>query len=352
MESPPRSDVMTGDDTHFSSTHSFSTQQERVSTASDIELRPLVPNAAGATQHDEVLETTPDLRDATSTAATPDNINGHVQKPGLLNKNSSVIKSLLLDSWVCETIVMALSMGCLAAIALVVNAFDGQAIPQFSAGLTLNTIVSVLSTTVRSGMIFVVSASMGQLKWCWLGQSRRRLLDMQAMDDASRGPMGAITMLSSLTGGTVAAFGAVITVLMVAFSPFLQQLLEYPLHEVEQQQLFALAPRNLNYTNFYVNSATMNADLYSVLEAGAWSTPKAFEPTCPAARCEWDKFSSIGWCVKCENLTESAVLSDCNIVQHFQNLSVPAGSCTVDFGNGQSISLAEQPGNRTTVGPV
>jgi hypothetical protein len=350
MGSPLQSGSMAGDDTH-----SFSTQPDRASTASDIELRPLVPNAASAAQHDETPERITDLRNATHTAATPDDINepswkrgASLQSPtlGLRTKDSSVIKRLVFDSWVCETVVMILSMGCLAAIALVVNAFDGQAIPQFTAGLTLNTIISVLSTTARSGMIFVVSASIGQLKWCWLGRPGRRLLDIQAMDDASRGPWGAITMLSSLTGGTMAAFGAVITVLMVAFGPFLQQLLAYPLHEVKQQQLFALAPRNLNYTNFYAGEG-LNMDFFEVLEAGTWSTPKPLEPTCPTARCEWDTFSSVGWCSKCEDRTQSAVLSDCNISQYFQNLSLPAVSCTVDLGNGGNISLAEQPSNYT-----
>jgi hypothetical protein len=346
MDSPLQSSSMAGD-----YTHSFSTQHDRSSSASDIELRPLVPNAASAAQHAETPERITDLRDATHAAATPNDINepswkriASLQSPvsGLRTEDSSVIKRLVFDSWVCEAIVMALSIGCLAAIALVVNAFDGQAIPQFTAGLTLNTIVSVLSTTARSGMIFVVSASIGQLKWCWLGRPGRRVLDMQAMDDASRGPWGAITMLGSLTGGTLATFGAMITVLMVAFSPFLQQLLAYPLHEVEQQHLFAWAPRNLNYTSFYSREET-SVDLFEVLEAGTWSKPKPLAPTCPTSHCEWDSFTSIGWCVKCEDRTGIAVLSDCEIRQDSQNNSMPPASCEVGLGNGDSISLAEVP---------
>jgi len=212
--------------------------------------------------------------------------------------------------------------------------------------VTLNTVIAVLSTTARSGMIFVVSATMGQLKWCWLGQTRRRLVDMQVMDDASRGPLGAARVLASLTGGTMATLGAVTTVLMVAFSPFLQQLLTYPLHEVEQTHLSVWAPRNLNYTSFFANGDA-SLDLFKAIEAGLWSEPKLLEPTCPTTRCEWDNFKSVGWCSKCTDLTDSAVLSDCNIMQSLQNTSSPTASCGLSFGIGEEVLLALPPSNTT-----
>jgi hypothetical protein len=59
---------------------------------------------------------------------------------------------------------MIFSIGCLVAIVLVVGAYDGKRIPQFVSGLTLNTIISVLSTASRSSLIFVASAIIGQLK--------------------------------------------------------------------------------------------------------------------------------------------------------------------------------------------
>ena len=349
MDSPLRPDAMVGDEAR-----SFSTQQERASDASDIELMPLVPSTASAIPPDGVPERTTELRNDTDTAASPGGIDNPTPKGessiprlGIPTKDPSALKKLVLDSWIGEAVVMALSIGCLAAIAIIVNIYDGAPLPQWRGGVTLNTVIAVLSTTARSGMIFVVSATMGQLKWCWLGQTRRRLVDMQVMDDASRGPLGATRILTSLTGGTMATLGAVTTVLMVAFSPSLQKLLSYPLHEVEQTHLSGLAPRNLNYTSFFANGNT-SLDLFKAIETGLWSEPRLLElATCPTTRCEWDNFKSVGWCSKCTDLTDSAVLSDCNIMQSLQNTSSPTASCGLSFGIGEEVLLALPPSNTT-----
>jgi hypothetical protein len=95
---------------------------------------------------------------------------------------------------------MFFSIGCLIAVVVVVDAYDGERIPELVSGLTINAIISVLSTASRASLIFVVSATMGQLKWCWLRRSGRRIQDIQAMDDASRGPMGAFGVLVFWTG--------------------------------------------------------------------------------------------------------------------------------------------------------
>jgi hypothetical protein len=353
MDFPLGPDAMAGDEAR-----SFSTQQERASDASEIELMPLVPSTASAMQHDGVLERTTELRNDTGTAASSDTTDkstpqGEPSRDGPTasprTKDPSVLKKLIFDSWVGEAVVMALSMGCLVAIAIIVSRYDGEPLPQWRGGVTLNTVVAVLSTTARSGMIYVVTATMGQLKWCWIGTSRRRLVDMQVMDDASRGPLGAARILTSLTGGTMATLGAVTTVLMVAFSPFVQQLLTYPVHKVEQTHMSVWAPRNLNYTSFFANSNT-SLDLFKVVEAGLWSEPKLLEPTCPTTRCEWDNFKSVGWCSKCTDLTDSAVLSDCNIMQYFQNMSSPTVSCLLDIGTGNNFSLVTNPFNESIGG--
>jgi hypothetical protein len=353
MDFPLRPDAMADDEAR-----SFSTQQERASDASEIEPRPLVPSTAGAMQQDGVPERTTELRNDASTAASL----GDTDEPapqagpslnsprlGMRTKHTSTLKALVFDSWIGEAIVMALSMCCLVAIAVIVTLYDGKPLPQWRGGVTLNTVISVLSTTARSGMIFVVSATIGQLKWCWLGQTRRRISDMQAMDDASRGPLGAAKILTSLRGGTMGTLGAATTVLMVAFSPFLQQSLSYPLHEVKQTHLSVWAPRNLNYTSFFANGDT-SLDLFKAVEVGLWSEPRLLEPTCPTAHCEWDNFKSVGWCSKCTDLTHSAVLSDCNIMEYFLNTSSPTVSCELDIGTGYNFSLVTSPFNKSANG--
>jgi len=110
------------------------------------------------------------------------------------------------------------------------------------------------------------------------------------MDDASRGPLGAFGALVSWTGESLAALGSIITLLMIAFGPFLQQLVEYPSRNMTQHDAFALAPRNLAYTLHppptLDEDATSpweeNVELGHLLQAGTWTSPRPFdqEPTC------------------------------------------------------------------------
>ena len=53
---------------------------------------------------------------------------------------------------------MVFSIGCIVAIAFTVGNYDGEPIPSLSLDVTLNTVISVLST---AALIFVVSPSIG-----------------------------------------------------------------------------------------------------------------------------------------------------------------------------------------------
>ena len=150
----------------------------------------------------------------------------------------------------CEIAALSFGIFCLEAIALIVETYDGANIPRFVSGLTLNTIVSVLLTAARSSSNFVASATVGQSKWRCL-RKRHRLHNIQALDDASRGPLGALSALLSFTGGGLAALGSVITLFLVVFSPFLQQLIDYPLRNTTQPHAAALTPHSLAYTPFW-----------------------------------------------------------------------------------------------------
>jgi hypothetical protein len=268
----------------------------------------------------------------------------------LRSDRPSIIRRLILDSWICETIAMSFSIGCLVAIMIVVGAYDGQRIPQFISGLTLNTIISVLSTASRSSLIFVASATIGQLKWCWLKRSPRPINDIQAMDNASRGPLGAFEVLTSWTGGSLASLSSVTIILMVAFSPFLQQLVDYPTRSTIQIDAFASAPRNLAYTGLFSPSHDFSpfalvqnfSKLDRVVEAGVWSVQKLFdqEPTCSSGRCSWPKFQSVGWCSKCEDRINSATIDNCTLSTIVQNKTGDSWYCDLSLGHDTtSVSL-------------
>jgi len=167
------------------------------------------------------------------------NLDPCATRPNRWARAVSTTRAFILDTWLVEIFAVVFSTACIIAIAAVLYAYDDKPIPQLSSGLTLNTIVSILSTAARIALILIVSTSIGQLKWCRYKTSARTVQDAQTLDDASRGPLGAAIMLVTRTGGFLATLDGIITLLMVASSPFFQQMLSIPsdIHENRQPVL-------------------------------------------------------------------------------------------------------------------
>lgn len=98
------------------------------------------------------------------------------------------------SKWVLETLSCVLSVGFLVAIVVVLANYDGKALPNWPYGITLNALVSVLSTFMKATMAFSITEGLSQLKWSWFVQ-RNKLSDITLLDSASRGPLGAAMVL-------------------------------------------------------------------------------------------------------------------------------------------------------------
>jgi hypothetical protein len=333
-----------------------STAHDQTSFASDIELVTLVPAVDNAVSEHPGQSSSINLgatRCSTAAAAaypTRDQTTRLREDASSLQSDEpSWIRQILLDSWVCEWAAMCFSIVCLVALVFVVSLYSGGPIPKLGSGLTLNAIISVLSTASRASLVFVVSATIGQLKWCWLKRSDRKIHNVQTMDDASRGPLGALGVLASWTGGSLAALGSIITLLMIAFGPFLQQVVEYPPRNEPQPDANVSAPQNLAYTHHLrptddveaTSPWERNLELLHVLEAGVWSSPKPFdqEPICSTGRCSWESFLSVGWCSICESRSSPATISNCRIDDIAQRKGNLSEYCVLDIGEGAKFSL-------------
>lgn len=65
------------------------------------------------------------------------------------------------------------------------------------AGITLNAIISIVSTVFRSSLSFTIVQSVSQLCWAWYTHPRP-LRDLCYYDSASRGPWGSLQLLVRL----------------------------------------------------------------------------------------------------------------------------------------------------------
>jgi hypothetical protein len=95
---------------------------------------------------------------------------------------------ITLDSWVPEIFALFISAASIIAITAILEHYDDTKSPELSYGITLNAVVSVLATVSRSMLIFTVSMCIGQLKWCWYHERKRKVEDIQTMVSAEASP--------------------------------------------------------------------------------------------------------------------------------------------------------------------
>jgi len=88
----------------------------------------------------------------------------------------------------------------MAAIIFILLYFDGQPLPSWPHKVTLNSILALLTTVAKAGLMIPIGAAIGQLKWIWFAEKERPLADFQTFDEASRGPIGGLKLIGRLRG--------------------------------------------------------------------------------------------------------------------------------------------------------
>ena len=100
------------------------------------------------------------------------------------------------STWIPETTAALVSSSSLAALIAVLLAANGKPILEWQwHNVTLNAIVSVLSTISRLSALFVLSSAIGQAKWVMFSRGPASLLDFETIDLASRGFAGCTQLL-------------------------------------------------------------------------------------------------------------------------------------------------------------
>jgi hypothetical protein len=139
-----------------------------------------------------------------------------------------------------------------------------------------------------------VAEGISQLKWTYFQQRPQRLYDMQIFDDASRGPLGSMTMLWNMNiRALVASTGAILTILSLAADPFAQQILSYPSRMGKASNITATIGAATSFDRYNIDIDT--ADPYGFLES-ATGTVRAMSaaifgsPVQSSYRCSSDTY--------------------------------------------------------------
>ncbi|KAF6822860.1 hypothetical protein CPLU01_11754 [Colletotrichum plurivorum] len=142
----------------------------------------------------------------------------------------------IFDGWWLETICCLLSVACLATLIVFLGIYDNQPLPELPSGITVNTVIALLSTIARTAFTIPVAEGLSQCKWNWFKQKPRPLRDLDLFDQASRGPWGSLSLLVRTKGWLIGIFSAILLVSSVGTSTLTQSAVSYPTRQMEQPE--------------------------------------------------------------------------------------------------------------------
>ncbi|KAK3987636.1 hypothetical protein QBC44DRAFT_360587 [Cladorrhinum sp. PSN332] len=94
--------------------------------------------------------------------------------------------------WEIATVLVAIAV--MVAIFVTLHKFDKHPTSEWAFGLNLNTLVALLATILRAALMYPAAQIISQEKWFWFASSPKRLSDLDAFEDGSRGPWGALLL--------------------------------------------------------------------------------------------------------------------------------------------------------------
>jgi hypothetical protein len=135
--------------------------------------------------------------------------------------------AIFLRGWWIESIACFFVIASLGAIVGVVWYHNGQPLPNWKHGITINSLVSIFLVIMKSGMGLVLAQGLAHLKWTWFDNARP-LQDLETYGKASHGPLGAAMLLWTVrTRHTITTIGAIVTIAALAINPTVQAMVKY-----------------------------------------------------------------------------------------------------------------------------
>ncbi|GFF85998.1 hypothetical protein IFM60648_07555 [Aspergillus lentulus] len=246
------------------------------------------------------------------------------------------VETLISDWYVWEVLAVLVSAGTLVAMVALLIHFDHKPQPAWRL-LSLNSVISWLSTISKACVLFSINECIGQLKWVWFGQRQQRMVDLQTFDTASRGFYGSAVLIWILKARhaestrlrwrllTVirhfAVWGSLAIILALAFDPFVQNLVHYYPNLVVDPSQTAFLANSTRYDTAGllgrgasrvdpVLKANVYSSLFNADQSKPWAIPQYL---CSSSNCTWDPVASLGARAVCANVTDHLVPSCRNV---------------------------------------
>lgn len=163
-------------------------------------------------------------------------------------QRSTLVSKYYQNWWFWELAGAILSAICILAVVILANKINKTLLSAWKFRLLPSTIISIFITIAKTAMLLPVSEGLSQLKWLyfWVGRSKyRQLRDIEAFENASRGPWGSLLIFGRIgfqQGSPLALFGAFIMIATLAMGPFAQQVISTKQENVPQPDINSTIP--------------------------------------------------------------------------------------------------------------
>lgn len=97
--------------------------------------------------------------------------------------------------WLLEIASLLIAVAAFIALIVILKMVDDQPLSSWIFPFSVNTVVSTLSITMKAPLAYAVGSCLGQGKWTWFKKRPGPLSGFVIFDDASRGPLGCISLL-------------------------------------------------------------------------------------------------------------------------------------------------------------
>lgn len=122
----------------------------------------------------------------------------------------------------------ALSVCCTIVIVVLLPYLDDKPLSQWHWVMGPNTFISTLITITKSSMLLPVAECLSQLKWRHFWLQSHPLAEIEAFDEASRGPWGAMLFAwRTKFKSRIALMGAFVMIGALAMEPLAQQIVQF-----------------------------------------------------------------------------------------------------------------------------
>ncbi|KAL7919833.1 hypothetical protein ACQKWADRAFT_300186 [Trichoderma austrokoningii] len=266
----------------------------------------------------------------------------------------------LSTTWWMEILTICISTGFMVGLVAILASFQNRLTTEWTFFISINAVVAIVITAARATLLATVSVCLSQEKWSHFNSRARRLRDLNIIDRASRGPLGSIQMLFSVSWG-VATLSAVVMILSLLTDSFVQQVVSFqPGSIYAHQDGSATFGHALSYGSganydwgsymhdgilFLNGDSATNADLQSAFFRGIWQTSWPSGVNC-TSNCTWDQsYYTIGFTSTCADVTKETLKT----VQCANNLTLAypyanISPCNMTTPHGLNFPFVPEPG--------